>query len=255
MAAIDRIHEDFPNAKIDFIQLDLASLQSVKSFAEEFLSRDLPLHILINNAGIMMPPYEETVDGFESQFQVNFLSHFYLTQLLLAKLTQSGKDERWSRIVNVSSYMHRIGRPFITKLGQRAQTWFEYSSHKAYADSKLLIVAATLALHHQLRASGAPVSASAIHPGIVTSGLWRHLTWVHRKPISLLGKYIFLTPEKGAVTALFSALSPDLEGKSGCYYDKSANTIPASLTQDAQFQTEVWSKSLSLIDSCVQSSE
>ncbi|XP_060575385.1 dehydrogenase/reductase SDR family member on chromosome X-like [Ruditapes philippinarum] len=247
--AIVEIRKDFPNAKVDFIHLDLESLRSVREFAETFLSKNLPLHMLINNAGIMFTPYSCTEDGYECQFQVNYLSHFYLTQLLLEKLVQSGTPGSWSRIINVSSYMHYVGNPDLDNLSKRLEHGYMYSSHKAYSDSKLLVVAASNMLSQQLLDDGSPVSVCSLHPGVVRSNLWKHVSPVHRLPSKyLLEGWAFLSIEQGAETTLYAALSPEVEGQSGCYYDNSQKTSSASLSYDEHFQSKLWAKSLLMIE-------
>lgn len=249
--AIKEIRKDFPNAKVDFIKLDLMSLKSVREFVEEFLSRNLPLNILVNNAGVMFPPYEETENGYESQLQVNYLAHFYLTQLLLDKLVESGTPGAWSRVINVSSYMHFIGWPNLENLNRKATHWYNYSCHKGYADSKLLIIASTNRLDRKLREDGVPVSVCSLHPGVVSSDLWRHVSAIHRIPIKLIEKYTHLSTEEGAETTLYAAMSPEVEGQSGCYYDNCQVTEAASLTYNEEFQEELWTKSLLMIENAV----
>ncbi|XP_045203533.2 dehydrogenase/reductase SDR family member on chromosome X-like isoform X2 [Mercenaria mercenaria] len=236
--AIREIRKDFPNAKVDYIHLDLESLKSVREFAETFLSRNLPLHILINNAGIMFTPYSCTVDGYESQLQVNFLSHFYLTQLLLDRLVRSGTPGSWSRIVNVSTYMHYIGNPDIENMANRA-----------YADSKLMVIAGANMLSKRLREDEAPVSVCSLHPGVVRTNLFQHVSAIHKVPFRLLLEgWAYLNTEQGAETTLYAAISPEVEGQTGCYYDNSERTEAASLTYNEDFQNELWTKSILMIE-------
>ncbi|CAK8999669.1 unnamed protein product [Durusdinium trenchii] len=97
--ALKLLLQRIPHAKAEFMKLDLGSLQSVKDFADQFGARNLPLHILLNNAGVMANPFTLTVDGLESQFGTNHIGHFLLTKLLLPHLEASAP----SRIVTVSS--------------------------------------------------------------------------------------------------------------------------------------------------------
>ncbi|KAA8588270.1 hypothetical protein FQN60_001464 [Etheostoma spectabile] len=109
LAAVRTICEEYKEAKVEFSKLDLASLESVRQFVKSFKERDLPLNILVNNAGVMLIPEGRTEDGFEQHFGVNYLGHFLLTWLLLDTLKVSGKCGNFSRVVNVSSSAHRIG--------------------------------------------------------------------------------------------------------------------------------------------------
>ncbi|KAL4217144.1 short-chain alcohol dehydrogenase [Mactra antiquata] len=246
--AIKEIKTEFPDAKVDFIHLDLESLDSVSNFVENFLSRNLPLHILINNAGVMFSPLEYTCDNLEKQMQVNYLSHFYLTQLLWNKLAETGTEQSWSRIVNVSSYMHYIGWPSLETLNDRSRKWYEYSSHKGYADAKLMIIAAANKLNKQLREDNSYVTVNSLHPGVIQSGLWKHTLAIHRILMGILGQYTFLTTEQGADNVLYVALSPEVEGQSGCYYDNMKSVKSASLTYNEEFQNSLWNKSISMIE-------
>ena len=247
-SALRELKREFPNAKVDFVHLDLSSLTSVKTFAETFLSRNLSLHILINNAGVMYPPYRVTEDGYESQFQINYLSHFYLTQLLLDKLKQSGTDNSWSRIVNVSSCMHLLGSPDLTTYGKMCDYWYDYSSHASYCDSKLAIVASGYLLDRKLREDSDSVSVCAVHPGVVRSNLWRNLSRFSSLLVAIPAKLTYLSTEQGADTILYAALSPEVEGQSGRYYDNSKRCRSSQLSYDEEFQTNLWTKSILMIE-------
>lgn len=245
---LTELRKEFPNAKVDFFHLDLASLRSVRAFADTFLSRELPLHILINNAGVMFPPYRETEDGYESQLQINYLSHFYLIQLLLDKLKETGTDNSWSRIINVSSSMHHLGNPDLEKLAQRCEHWYEYSSHASYCDSKLAIVASSNLLDKRLRDNYDRVSVCAVHPGVVRSNLWNNLSWFSSLVVAIPAKLTYLTAEQGADTILYAAVSPEVEGQSGCYYDNSRKCKSSKLSYEEEFQTSLWTQTILMIE-------
>ncbi|WAQ98176.1 DHRSX-like protein [Mya arenaria] len=143
--------------------------------------------------------------------------------------------------------MHIIGSPDLDNLENRAQAWYQYSSHKAYADSKLLILASMYALNRKLRKAHSCVSVCVLHPGVVRTDLWKHLTFIHKYPLGLIGKFLYLTPEQGADTTLYAALSPEVESVSGCYYDNSQPCRSARLTYDEDFQDFVWDKTSALV--------
>ncbi|KAL3880189.1 hypothetical protein ACJMK2_032452 [Sinanodonta woodiana] len=245
--AIDKIREDYPNAKVDYIHLDLASLESVESFSQEFLSRNLPLHILVNNAGVMFCPLRHTVDGFEEQFQVNFLSHFLLTQLLLPKLKECGEDNSWARIVFTSSITHFLGHIDLRCFGKRIEDVYDYSPHQAYCDAKLAMI---LACYHQarvFRTEKAKVAINVLHPGIVDTRLIHHVGQPLRWLLGFLAKFLYKTPQQGAEITLYVALSPEIEGMSGRYYDNSQEQLSASQSYDTELQENVWTTSCQIL--------
>ncbi|ESO88503.1 hypothetical protein LOTGIDRAFT_65663, partial [Lottia gigantea] len=217
------------------LSLDLRSLKSVKNCFMQFKKYKTPLHILINNAGVMLTPYRITEDGFEEQFQVNYLSHYYLTLLLLDKLKLSGSRDHSSRIINVSSAVHFIAGEDLEKL----ICMFDYSPHYSYATSKLAIVLSSYHLARHLNSSRSCVTINTLHPGVVNTGLYRHTHWSIRWLI-LYGEmyfyYLLQTPKQAAQSAIYVAMAAELEGVSGCYYDncKAVNSSDLSYDQDLQ---------------------
>ncbi|KAJ4933508.1 hypothetical protein JOQ06_030334 [Pogonophryne albipinna] len=157
--------------RVEFTKLDLASLQSVRQFVQSFKERDLPLNILVNNAGVMLLPEGRTEDGFEQHFGVNYLGHFLLTWLLLDTLKDSGKCGYFSRVVNVCSSAHRIGEIRLNDLNSCQS----YSAHAAYCHSKLAQLWFSSHLHQELQCGGFPLSSCAVDPGMVDTALYRHL--------------------------------------------------------------------------------
>ena len=149
---------------IVFSKLDLASLKSVREFAERTLGEEPRIDILINNAGVMAPPYTITEDGFELQFGINHLGHFLLTNLLLERI----KEAPAGRIVNVSSRTHRRGRINFDDLQSKGS----YSRFYAYGQSKLANILFTQSLAKRLR--GTNTTAYSLHPGGVKTELGRH---------------------------------------------------------------------------------
>ncbi|XP_017536497.2 retinol dehydrogenase 11 isoform X2 [Manis javanica] len=164
------------NEQVLVRKLDLADTKSIRAFAEGFLAEEKHLHLLINNAGVMMCPYSKTANGFEMQMGVNHLGHFLLTHLLLEKLKESAP----SRIVNVSSFAHHLGRINF----------------------------------HNLQGTG--VTTYSLHPGTVKSELVRHSSLM--KCIWWLFSYFLKTPEQGAQTSLYCALTEGLETLSGNHF-------------------------------------
>ncbi|XP_029348864.1 dehydrogenase/reductase SDR family member on chromosome X isoform X2 [Echeneis naucrates] len=207
LAAVRRICEEYKKAKVNFNKLDLASLQSVRQFVQKFKEQDLPLNILVNNAGVMLVPEGCTEDGFEQHFGVNYLGHFLLTWLLLDTLKDSGKCGDFSRVVNVSSSAHRIGKIQLNDLNSRQG----YSAHAAYCQSKLAQLLFSSHLNKELQRGGFPVSSCAVDPGMVDTALYRHLWTPLRLVYSAIAHLLLRTPEEGAASVLYTALSPVLE--------------------------------------------
>ena len=173
--ASDEITGEFPNAKIEIIELDLSSLASIKNFANACAEKHDDLDILINNAGIMIPPYGKTEDGFELQFGTNHLGHFALTGLLLPMLLKSDS----ARIVTVSSVAHRAGNINFDDL-----TWEQrgYNASKAYGDSKIANLYFTSELARVLK--GTQVTVAAAHPGWTRTNLQKNsLFWSTLNPV------------------------------------------------------------------------
>lgn len=158
------IRRQLPGARLHGLTVDLADLSSVRRAAAE-LAGTGPLHLLVNNAGVMATPYVRTGDGFELQLATNHLGPFALTGLLLPQLAGSGDG----RVVSTSSQAHR----FATKapLGDPRIETGRYSRWRAYAGSKLANLLFTYELDRRLRAAGLPVSALAAHPGYAATGL------------------------------------------------------------------------------------
>lgn len=202
-AAMERIRVRTPGAKLSFIWLDLASLESIKEFAETFRADFDRLDLLINNAGVMMPPLGHTDDGFELQFGCNHLGHFALTGRLMDVL-QATPD---SRIVNVSSMAHRAGKMDFENLNAEKS----YEKMAAYGQSKLANLLFTFELQRRLESIGSSVSATAAHPGWTGTDLQRH-TPLFR----FLNSFFAQTPPMGALPTLRAAI--DSEAKGGEYF-------------------------------------
>jgi NAD(P)-dependent dehydrogenase (short-subunit alcohol dehydrogenase family) len=161
--AYDTLESDLDRSSLEILHLDLSDLVSVRRAAEQFLAEHARLDLLINNAGVMGTPYRQTADGFELQMATNHLGHFALTGLLLDRLVTAGR----SRVVTVSSHMHRIGHLNLADVAGTApgNTWV------AYGTSKLANLLFTAELSRRLAAAGARTMALAAHPGWTRSNL------------------------------------------------------------------------------------
>jgi retinol dehydrogenase 12 len=212
-AAADEINAAAGSREVLLLPLDLASLASVRECAAAFLSRDEPLHVLVNNAGVG-GQRGLTADGFELHFGVNHLGHFALTSLLLERLKASGPG---TRVVTVSSGAHYSARGIdFDALRRRTPS---FTGQREYAVSKLCNVLFT----QELARRTGDVSAYALHPGVVASDIWRRVP----RPARTFIKKRLLSVEEGAVTSVYCATSPAVADESGLFYDKCAPTPPS----------------------------
>ncbi len=204
--ARSRILAQRTGADVAVVELDLGSLDSVKK-AAAVVAREPRLDVLINNAGIMIPPYELTRDGFESQFGVNHLGPFALTSLLLDKLRATPH----SRVVSTASIAHKRGKIHFDDINAERG----YNAMARYAQSKLANLYFAYELQRRLAASGEKIISLAAHPGIATTELSRYLP---RALVLLtpLFQPLFNTAAQGAWPTLCAATMPGVRG--GEYY-------------------------------------
>jgi NAD(P)-dependent dehydrogenase (short-subunit alcohol dehydrogenase family) len=210
-AALDQLKAEVPGADVELMQLDLASLDTVRRFAEAFQAKYDRLDLLVNNAGIMMVPYGKTEDGFERQFGTNHLGHFALTGLLLDRILATPG----ARVVNVSSTGHRIGRMDFDDL--MYEHGVGYSSSSAYGRSKLANLLFTYELQRRFEAAGADAMATAAHPGGANTNLQDEIgeRWYVRPFVPLM-RLMMQSANMGALPTIRAAVDPDAEG--GQYY-------------------------------------
>ncbi|XP_033834454.1 dehydrogenase/reductase SDR family member on chromosome X [Periophthalmus magnuspinnatus] len=235
--------ENHSGGKAEFIFLDLTSLKSIQQFTQNFKQRRLPLHVLVNNAGTMLVPERQTQDGFELHFGLNYLSHFLLTNLLLDVLKDSGKAGRCARIVNMSSATHYAGVIDMNDLNRRSS----YSSHGAYSQSKLALVLFTYCLQEQLTSAGAQVTVNAVDPGMVDTALYDNLWTLAQMLKKPVAKILFRTPAEGASTAVFAAVSSQMEGVGGVYLYNGEKTRSAEISYDSDLQIQLWKRSCQVV--------
>lgn len=201
-AAVAQIADAVPEADLALIILDQADLASVHAAAET-ISRESRLDVLLNNAGVMIPPLSRTAQGFELQFGVNHLGTFALTALLLPKLAQTAG----SRVVVTSSLAHRRG----SILWDDWNAGQGYNPNRHYGQSKLANLMFMLELDRRLRAAASPVSAIGCHPGVALTELMRHLPrWT--QPLMPLVRPLFNPVSAAAWPALQAATDPQAKG-------------------------------------------
>ncbi|XP_024986140.1 short-chain dehydrogenase TIC 32, chloroplastic-like [Cynara cardunculus var. scolymus] len=247
------ICKSYENAKIDVLHLDLSSLKSVKTFADNFIALNLPLNVLINNAGIMFCPYQLTQDGIEMQFATNHLGHFYLTNLLLDKMKNTASATGIEgRIINMSSVAHlhtyEEGIRFDAINDKNS-----YSDKKAYGQSKLANILHANKLSRRLKEEGVNITVNSVHPGIIMTNLMRHSLNLMRI-MKLLTYVLWKNVPQGAATTCYVALHPNLKGISGKYF-LDCNEWPASdFARDPKLAKKLWDYSNHLLDSALQRS-
>jgi NAD(P)-dependent dehydrogenase (short-subunit alcohol dehydrogenase family) len=222
--------------------LDLGSLASVRAAAGEIHRRHQLLDLLINNAGLMMPPYGTTSDGFEQQFGTNHLGHFALTGLLLDLLLPTAG----SRVVTVSSNMHRAGRLNFADL----QSTQRYRRVAAYGQSKLANLLFSYELQRRLAAAGARTGALAAHPGTAITALTRYFPPAVDRAYHAMGQPIAQQPPAGALPTLRAATDPAARG--GEYYGPDGwlefkgyphRVSSSARSHDEQAQRRLWQES------------
>ena len=191
-----------------FFIADLASLKNIKESALEFISLDIPLHVLLNNAGLINNNRKETVDGFEEVFSINHLAYFYLTHLLLEKL----KEGTPSRIINVSSGAHAFVKGFNF---DDVNSLKEYKPFKVYGYSKLANILFTKKLSQVLENEN--IIVNCLHPGVVGTGFGQN-NGIFSKILFNLSKPFMRSSEKGAETSIYLCSSPDVSDVSGQYF-------------------------------------
>uniref|UniRef100_A0A8C3JTM1 NADP-retinol dehydrogenase n=1 Tax=Calidris pygmaea TaxID=425635 RepID=A0A8C3JTM1_9CHAR len=234
-AAASEIRAETGNQQVIVKKLDLADTKSIREFAEKFLAEEKELHILINNAGVMLCPYSKTADGFEMHLGVNHLGHFLLTFLLLECLKQSAP----ARIVNVSSLAHHGGRIRFHDLhGEKS-----YNRGLAYCHSKLANVLFTRELARRLQ--GTKVTANALHPGSVHSELVRHsfvMTWLWK-----IFSFFLKTPQEGAQTSVYCAVAEELDSVTGQYFSDCKPAYVSPWGRDDETAKKLWNVSCELL--------
>jgi NAD(P)-dependent dehydrogenase (short-subunit alcohol dehydrogenase family) len=234
-AVVSRIKARNGSQNVDFMRCDLSSQASIRQLGRDFKDRSQPLHVLINNAGVMNMQRLVTVDGFETTFAVNHLAYFLLTNLLLDVLKASAP----ARIVNVSSAVHTDGTiDFDNLQGEK-----RYSMMTAYPRSKLANALFTYALAKRLQGTG--VTANALHPGVIRTGLGADTGPVFGTAMRLFRLFL-KSAERGAETSVYLASSPEVEGVTGQYFDNKTAVKSSPSSYDEALGERLWQVSTQL---------
>lgn len=228
-AAAGKVYDETGHT-LEVLALDLGDLDSVRACAQRFDALQIPLHVLINNAGLA-GSRGFTRSGFELAFGVNHVGHFALTLALLPQLRAAGR----ARVVTVASKAHyeasgiaweALRKPTRTLTGLRE-----------YSVSKLANVLFSAELGRRMCETG--ITTYALHPGVVASDAWRRVP----QPVRWYMKRRMLSVEQGAQTSLYCATAPELAEESGFYYDEKRKKVPSAAAQDAELAAELWRRS------------
>jgi NAD(P)-dependent dehydrogenase (short-subunit alcohol dehydrogenase family) len=212
-AVAKSIRESTGNPHVEVEELDLASLASIRAFAERFLGKHDALPLLIDNAGVMACPFERTADGFELQFGTNHLGHFVLTGLLAPALLRAAP----ARVVALSSRGHQQSPVVFDDISFERRP---YDKWLAYGQSKTANVLFAVELERRLGERG--VHAYAVHPGVIQTELSRHMSpedFEHIRQRQPAGRMRLKSVEAGAATSVYAATAPELEGRGGLYLE------------------------------------
>ncbi|XP_021819059.1 short-chain dehydrogenase TIC 32, chloroplastic-like [Prunus avium] len=240
------------SARVDVLKLDLCSVKSVRAFVDSFNALDLPLNLLINNAGVMFCPHQLSEDGVEVQFATNHLGHFLLTNLMLEKMKNTARTTGVEgRIVILSSLAHTT--PYqegirFDKINDR----IGYSELKAYGQSKLANLLHSNELSRRLQEEGVNITVNSVHPGLIMTPLMRHSPLL-MKTFKLFTFWMWKNVPQGAATTSYVALHPKMKGVTGKYFVDCNEMKPSSHARDEKLAQKLWDFSNKLIDGASKS--
>ena len=226
---LEEVRREGGGDSVELVVSDLSSLAETRKLASEIRSRYDRIDVLMNNAGGINQAFVPTVEGFETTWAVNHLSHFLLTHLLLDMLKASDA----ARVINVSSQAHHVGRIHFDDPGLRSK----YNPMKAYAQSKLANVLFTYELERRL--DSAPITVNALHPGTVDTGFGKNLNGVAGFFFKSCG-FMMRSPEHGARTMIWLATDPGLEGVTGKYFLDCKPIRSSALSHDEVIARRFW---------------
>lgn len=231
-AAVDEIKRRSGSAAVELVAADFASFAKTRAFGADVRARVDKLDVLVNNAGLMLTSRRLTEDGHETMFQTNHLGYFLTTHLLLPLLRAAGS----ARIVNVASTAHRGQALDFDDLDSARS----FSPLGTYGRSKLCNVYFTYELAARLR--GASITANCLHPGVVGTDFGQKERGVFRALVRLARPFM-LSPAAGAATQIHLAMSPDVEGVTGKYFDKQRTVKSSRASYDVAARERLWRES------------
>lgn len=222
------------NSKIDMLVADLSSMDEIRRIAEEFLAKYDRLDILLNNAGAVFSEFQASADGYEMTFALNHISYYLLSNLLLDIVKQTALQDGEARIINVSSSAHRNATMRLDNLRDASG----YSFMNSYGASKLMNVQFTYELARRL--ADTTVTVNAVHPGLVDTGFGHNTGRLWSVLIKAAQKLFAISPEKGAVTLVYLASSPEVNGISGKYWNEKQQKRSSENSYDREQQMRLW---------------
>lgn len=221
-------------ADVSLLTCDFGVLAQVRSVAHEVRERFAAVDVLVNNAGKVSDTRRVTVDGFEETFAVNHLAPYLLTRLLLDRVRAGG------RIVNVASTAHYRGDVDFDNLQYERGGYFIM---RAYRRSKLANVLFTLEL-----ARRAPhLLVNCLHPGVVATDIWDRAPWFAQPVLAVVKRVRMISVEEGGARLTYVAASPDIEGKTGGFYDNNTLRTPSAAARDESLARKLWDVSASMV--------
>lgn len=227
------IIQSIGNRNVDLLLCDLSSQDQIRNLVNDFKQNYQKLHVLINNAGLMLSKRQLSVDGIEMNFAVNYLAPFLLTNLLLDMLKMSAP----SRIINMSSGYHkRAALDFNDLQGENKK----YGLVKAYGISKLALTMFTYELSRRLEGTG--VTVNAVHPGVVNTNLGRDQS----KFSQAIATVFFKKPSKGAETSIYLASSREVEGVTGKYFVNKQPKESSEASYNKDYAKKLWEMSVKM---------
>jgi NAD(P)-dependent dehydrogenase (short-subunit alcohol dehydrogenase family) len=231
-AAVAEIREKSGNADVSLALCDLSSQRSIRALAAQLKAERPAIHVLVNNAGLIIGQREVTDDGLERTFALNHLGYFLLTELLLDVLKASAP----ARIVNVASEAQRMGRLDFDDL----QAERSYSPLRAYGQSKLANIVFTYELARRIEGTG--ITVNCVHPGPVATRFGETGSGWFRVMIKIVRPFL-ISEERGAQTPIWLASSPDVEGVTGKYFTKKKELRSSKESYDPEVARRLWEMS------------
>jgi len=235
--ALDTIKAATGSKSLYLMHCDVSSMKSIDRFTREFTDRFTCLHVLINNAGAAFSKRQTTEEGNEKTIATNYLGPFKLTHNLLPMLRQKPP----SRIINISSGMHKTGKIDWDDFMMEKN----YRSMHAYATSKLMVTAYTYALAERIEGTG--VTANVVEPGFVATNLGANMGGFWDKLSFKLVRPMQISPEQGAETSIWAATDPELETVTGKTLAKKTISDSAEITHEREFQDRLWETTVKLL--------
>ncbi|KAI9161010.1 hypothetical protein LWI28_013596 [Acer negundo] len=241
----EAIVKEIPSAKVDVMELDLSSMASVRKFASDFISRDLPLNLIINNAAAATP-FMLSKDNIEMQFATNHLGHFLLINLLMETMKKTTKESgKEGRIVIVSSDAHKFTYGEGIRFDKiNDETGF--SNFKAYGQSKLANILHANELARRFKEEEVNITVNSIQPGTTVTNIFRH-GGIFNGIVQTIGKFVFKNVQQGAATTCYVALHPQVQGMSGEYFSDCNLAKTNDQARDVDLAKKLWDFSMNLV--------